>query len=202
MRTAFPWRLALCVLGLLVQASAPAQPQQRVLRATTLWPVDAFTLTDQHGQPFTQDRLTGHWTFVLFGDTACAAPCTDALRALDGLFRRIARAQVHKVTQVLFVSLDPQPDRPDRLREYLAPFDKRFVGGTGVRATVERLIDDWRVGKGEPPRSAGSGTTPAHSGSLRLVGPDGAVRAEYLPPFDVALLTADYLKTRARGGGL
>jgi hypothetical protein len=35
-----------------------------------------------------------------------------------------------------------------------------------------------------------------------LVGPDGAVRAEYLPPYDALLITADYLKTRkCRGCG-
>ena len=185
--------LRLWLLALLAPALAPAhpEPQQRVLRATSPWPIDAFTLTDQHGQPFTQDHLAGRWTFVLFGDARCAAPCAHALAALDGLLRRIAPAQVNKVTQVLFIALDAQPSRPDQLREVLARFNPRILAGTGAPATLERLVDDWRVGK-EPSRSAGS---------LLLVGPDGAVRAEYLPPFDVALLTADYLKTRARRSG-
>lgn len=197
-----------CLLGLLIHAAAPAQPylplqmqKQRVLRVSAPWPIDAFTLTDQHGQAFTQDALTGRWTFVLFGDTACAAPCTDALSALDGLFRRIAPAEVRKLTQVLFVSMDPQQDRPDRLRDYLAPFDKRFLAGAGPPATVERLVDDWRVGKEAGSQGAMPNTPPTYSGSLLLVGPDGTVRAEYLPPFDVALLTADYLRTRLRRRG-
>jgi len=208
MRRAIAWRrrsrLALLgvfgLLGLLTHAAALAQAQQRVLRAQAAWPIDSFTLIDQHGQPFTQDRLMGRWTFVLFGDTACAAPCTHALATLDGVFRRIERAEVHKVTQVLFVCLDQPVDRPDRLREVLAPYDKRFVAGTGPRVTVERLIDDWRVGKDEAAPSASPGAASANAGSLLLVSPDGTVRAEYLPPFDVAWLTADYLKTRARGG--
>lgn len=33
---------------------------------------------------------------------------------------------------------------------------------------------------------------------LNAPGPDAAVRVEYLPPYDVKLLTADYLITRAR----
>jgi hypothetical protein len=38
-----------------------------------------------------------------------------------------------------------------------------------------------------------------YRGSLVLIGPDGAIRAEYLPPFETRRLTAAFLKTRARG---
>jgi hypothetical protein len=34
---------------------------------------------------------------------------------------------------------------------------------------------------------------------LVLIGPDAVVRAEYLPPFDVKRLTAEFLITRLRG---
>jgi len=37
----------------------------------------------------------------------------------------------------------------------------------------------------------------SYAGSLVLIGPDGVVRVEFLPPFDPLLLTAEYLKTRA-----
>lgn len=184
-------RVVLGLLGLVLHAWAAAhEGHQQVLRAADAWPIDPFTLTDQHQQPFTQASLAGRWTFVLFGDTACGSPCTGALAALDGVLQRIARAEVHKVTQVLFVSQDSKRDRPERLREYMAPFDKRFVAAVGTLATVSHLADEWRVGK--------DGPRPRYSGSLLLVGPDGAVRAEYLPPFDVPHLTADFLKTRAR----
>jgi protein SCO1 len=198
--------LRMCLLGvvgavsLLVPATTPAQepqPTQRVLRASAAWPINDFTLTDQHGQPFTRDRLTGHWTFVLFGDGACAAPCSDALRALDGLFGRIVGAKVGQTTQALFVLMEARPDWADRMRTRLAPFDQRFVAGVGERATVQNLVEDWRVGNAAPSPGEVPGS---YSGSLLLVGPDGAVRAEYLPPFDVPLLTADYLKSRLRRG--
>ena len=45
------------------------------------WPVPDFTLIDQHGDALTRHRLLGQWTFVLFGDTQCAAPCTNGLKA-------------------------------------------------------------------------------------------------------------------------
>ena len=190
--------LLACLFGWVAQVVAHEghEHEQRVNRVSAAWMVSAFTLTDQHGKPFTQDRLRGRWTFVLFGDTRCQATCAEALTALDGLYQRIARARVIETTQVVFVSLDPQRDGPDRLREYLAPFDERFFGGTAPPPTLARLIDDWSVTADNSSRPRPHDTRPAYSGSLLLVGPDGSLRAEYLPPFDVPQLTADYLKTR------
>jgi len=163
------------------------------------WPVDAFTLVDQHGKKFAQERLLGRWTFVLFGDTHCDQPCAAALAALLGLSQRIARTEAVLTTQVVFVSLDPKRDTPPRLREYLAPYDKHFIGATGSPQTLQRLADDMGIGDQIPRDPGPSNTGPrSYPGSLTLVGPDGFVRAEYLPPFDVPLLTAEYLKTRFR----
>lgn len=189
--------LLACLLGCVpVAAHEGHEHEQRVNRVSSTWPVDAFTLTDQHGKSFTQDRLNGRWTFVLFGDTQCKATCTEALAALDGLYRRINRARVVETTQVIFVSLDPQHDDPSRIRAYLAPFDNRFVGGTASPPTLARLVDDWSVAANESSRPEIGDTRSKYSGALLLVGPDGSLRAEYLPPFDVPRLTADYLKTR------
>lgn len=191
------------LLGALCLGAAPALADhgaaQRADRALEGWPIGAFALVDQRGHPFTDERLQGRWTFLLFGDSRCGEPCTAALSALAGLHRRIAGTDAVKTTQVIFVSLDPQRDTPGRLRRYLAHFDERFIGATGPRATLRSLVQDLGLA---PPASAGPGLvnagTQRYSGSLWLIGPDAAVRAEFLPPFDVPRLTSAYLKTRAR----
>jgi protein SCO1/2 len=167
-------------------ASPHHAPQQASQRDLAGWELAAFALTDQEGRPFTEERLRGRWTFVLLGDTAsCGQPCHGALQALAGLYQRLAPAQALQTTQVLFVSLAPVRDTPQRLRSYLAGYDRRFTGVTGPPATLRRLADD-----------LGANGDPSHAGSLLLVGPDGVVRVEYLPPFDVARLTAAYLRAR------
>jgi protein SCO1/2 len=170
--------IAFCV------ARAHHDAEQRVDRSLQNWPVDAFTLVDQHGRKFTRERLLGRWTFVLVADTRCAEPCSAALSALSGLMQRIHRSDAVLQTQVLFVSLDPA-DTPARLKQYLAPYDTLWVGATGAPRTLARLADDL----GAAARGRG--------GSLALVGPEGLLHAEYLPPFDVPRLTADFLKARA-----
>jgi protein SCO1/2 len=156
---------------------------QGVNREAAGWPVAAFALVDHAGQPFSERRLAGRWTFVLFGDTRCGARCDAPLAALAAMNRRIANADAIRTTQVLFVSLDPERDTAERLRRYVASFDARFVGATGPRASLRQLMEDLDVSGG---------------GTLVLIGPDAVLRSELLPPYDPLLLTSEYLRARSR----
>lgn len=194
--------VAFCFLSLELIAPVDAghTRTQRINRVSEAWPVSDFALIDQHGKAFTDKQVQGRWTFILLGDTHCAEPCKAALTALTGMYQRIATANAIKTTQVLFVSLDSERDRPALLQKYMEPFDNRFVGVTGSRQTLKRLVDDLGVSVRVPAApGAGNARKNNYSGSLLLMGPDGTVRSEFLPPFDVLLLTAEYLKTRARG---
>ena len=163
--------LAACALVLAATpVTAHHGPQQPANRAAERWPVDAFALTDQHGRPFTQEQLQGHWTFVLFGDLGCGQPCSAGLTAVAGVLRRIARTEAVKTTQLVFVA--PGPARADsarRLGDYVARFDSRFIAGTAAVPTLQRLADDLgiagRVGSADGPDGAA-----AYPGSLVLIG--------------------------------
>jgi len=113
------------------------------------------------------------------------------------MYQRIGGTKAITTTQVLFVSFDPQGDTPALLQKYLAPFDSRFIGATAPWQTLKRLADDLNMSARLPESPVSAGNNSYH-GSLLLMGPDGTVRGEFLPPFDVLLLTAEYLKTRAR----
>jgi protein SCO1 len=189
----FAINLWLFAAGPILPALAHDGESQRVNLASQGWPVDSFTLVDQYGNTFTQERLQGQWTFVLFGDTHCGQPCTEALSALVAMDQRIARAKAIKTTQVLFVSLDPQRDTPEVLRQYLTSFGDHFIGVSGSLEALKGLTAD--LGVSVP---ASRVDKRSYDGSLVLIGPDRVVRVELLPPFDPLLLTAEYLKTRAR----
>ena len=187
------FRRVLATAALAATLAAPALADQaepqRVDRALEGWKVRNFNLVDQHGNVFTQEHLKDRWTFLLLGDTCCTDPCLAALSALAGMRQRIAGTKVVKMTRVLFVSLDPQRDSPEKLRQYLAPFDPHFIGASGSRENLARLVEDLR-----PPGSPSD--THERLGSLWLIGPDRYVRGEFLPPYDVLQLTARFLKTR------
>lgn len=190
--------LLVCVLCATAPALSHDERTQNINRAYEGWPVDEFTLVDQAGKSFTQQRLQGRWTFIVFGDTNCGEPCIGALSAMNALSQRIFRTDAILTTQVLFVSLNPGRDTPSRLQEYLAPYDKQFIGATGSWPTLRRLADDLGAASDVPAQPDAPSGGRKYRGSIVLVGPDGFVRAEYLPPFNVPYLTADYLKTRVR----
>lgn len=175
--------VALYAAAALLPAFAYHGRTQGVNREAAGWPVASFALVDHEGQPFTELRLQGRWTFVLFCDTRCGALCDAPLAALAAMNRRIASADAIRTTQVLFVSLDPERDTPELLRRHLASFDARFVGATGPRASLTRLMDELDV---------------SGRGALVLIGPDAVLRSELLPPYDPLLLTAEYFRARSR----
>jgi protein SCO1/2 len=171
-------------LGLAAPAQADRLPQQ-VSLASAGWPLGDFALIDQRGAPFTQENLRGRWTLLLLGDGHCRAPCEAALAALAGLFSRIRATQAIQTMQVVLVL--PASEATEGLGPYLARFDPRFIGAQGSRRTLQGLADDLGV------------TFPGHdAGSIWVIAPDGILRSELLPPFDVKLLTAEFMRTRSR----
>lgn len=169
-------------------------PTQSVDATSAGWPLAPFALLDHRGETLSNEWLLGHWTFVLLGDTRCGAPCAAALTTLVGIGTRLAGTA--KRPQVLFVSLAPERETPDTLAAYLAGFDSRFVGATGSQTTLRRLVDDLTPAA---EATAVDAAATHYARSLFLIGPDGALRAEFLAPFDVPRITAAYLKGRLRG---
>lgn len=162
--------LVLLLLG--VRWLRPPDLHGTVLQAPDL-PAD-FTLTDQHGDPVRLSDFQGKWTLVYFGYTYCPDVCpttlADLKTALAALGRRADDAQV------LFVSLDPERDTPERIAAYLHAFDDRFVGLTGDTAAVDAAATEFGVYYKRNPPSEGGGYTVDHTSTVILLDPEGRMR--------------------------
>lgn len=104
--------------------------------------IPAFALTDERGEPFTDDALRGHPTIVSFVFTRCDSICpitTAQMRRLqDNTFDSGASIKL------VSLSVDPAYDTPDRLAAYAKRFHAdparwRFV--TGPSAAVQVLVE-------------------------------------------------------------
>jgi len=157
--------------------------------------VDPFALTDQVGERFDRNRLVGQWSLFFFGYTYCPDVCPTTLHTLgrvqshwDGEAGGGA-ARSESAPQVVFVSVDPERDSPDRIGEYVANFDDSFVGATGEPRELEALARSVGVffEKVEPEAGeAGSalGYLVDHSAKLYLVDPQARLRAVLDDPHD------------------
>ena len=117
------------------QASSAAPPASASDRTAP-----DFTLTDQNGRPFRLSEQRGKVVLLNFGYTNCPDVCPATLADLAKA-RQLLGADANRV-EVVFVTVDPQRDTPERLHSYLAAFDPAFIGVTGA-ATAMRPV--WKA---------------------------------------------------------
>jgi protein SCO1/2 len=100
------------------------------------YPLPDVEFTDTQGEVFNPatDAQAGV-TLVFFGYTHCPDICNTTLADIAAALRR-ADDQVAQATQLLFITVDPERDTPQVVREYLDQFDGDFEGLTGTAEQV------------------------------------------------------------------
>jgi protein SCO1 len=101
-----------------------------------------FQLTSQTGAPVSEKDLLGKPYLIFFGYTHCPDVCHTTLFEMSEIMRAVgADAKIG----ALFVTVDPERDTPDVLKDYLANFDPRIIGLTGPRAQLEPMLRAYRI---------------------------------------------------------
>lgn len=160
-------------------ASGIALPQPRTL--------PEFQLVDQHARPFDRASLAGGWTLLFAGFTHCPDICPTTLVTLADIHARLPAGGAFGT---VFLSLDPARDGPDTLGPYLAHFDPGFLGVTGAREEIDRLMGGLGLAYIRVP-TVGEGYTIDHSAALVLIDPDARVAAYFKPPLAAEHIAAD-----------
>jgi len=101
-----------------------------------------FRLTGSDGKSVSDADLRGQPVVMFFGYTHCPDVCPTTLFEVSEIFRKLGEGA--KVRGV-FVSVDPERDTPEILRDYLGSFDKRIIGLSGDRAALEPMLKAYRV---------------------------------------------------------
>ena len=170
------------VLGLFVAALAlfwqPTLPQRPVPPPARQATGGDFTLQSADG-PLSLHDFKGKVVLLYFGYTYCPDICPTALAATAESLGQLTPAERARVA-VIFVSVDPQRDTPERLKEYVRFFDPAFVGVTGTAEEVAGIAGRYGVFYARQPVDGAGGYVVDHSAETYVVGPDGALH-EKLP---------------------
>jgi protein SCO1/2 len=137
-----------------------------------------FSLVDQTGKPVTEADLKGKPSLMFFGFTHCPDICPTALFDMTQVYKALGR-DGDKV-QAYFVSVDPERDTPEILKEYLSSFDPRLRGLTGDQAAVSAMEKAYRVYSKKIPLEAG-GYTMDHTALVYLMDKEG----RFVAPFNL-----------------
>lgn len=183
---------------ILWQATQKAQPPQQaaLLVLPEAREIPAFELLDQDGAAFGLEQLKGKWSLLFFGFTHCPDICPSTLYDLSQLDQQIA-SPVGQVSrhQVIFVSVDPERDTPQRLKDYVAYFSPEFIAVTGEHAAMEPLTRKlgiaYRIAEHE---QGAADYSVDHSASILLLNPDGRLYGVFPSPHDVPAMLAEMRK--------
>jgi protein SCO1 len=132
----------------------------------------SFALVDHHGRPVTERTYRGRWMLVFFGFTHCRVVCPRALGRLDDVLDALGPLAERVLPR--YVTVDPERDTPQVMREFLAGSHPRFTGLTGTRAQIEAAQRAFRVfSRRRPGHADDQGYDVAHTAITYLLDPVG-----------------------------
>jgi protein SCO1 len=144
-------------------------------------PAYDFQLIDQNGQPFRLSQLRGKVVLLSFGYTHCPDVCPTTLSDLAQIYQSLPEKERSKVA-ILFVSVDPDRDRPEAMKRYMPYFDPSFIGLTGTADRIKETATAYGVAYTTvQPRGDKSGVYYVnHSPFTYLITPAGELRLRFL----------------------
>jgi|TARA_B110000014_G_C19937997_1_gene485289 protein SCO1 len=104
----------------------------------------SFILKDVNNDPITEKSFQGPLTAVFFGFTNCPDVCPLTLANIDQVMERLDEAERKKI-KVFFVSIDPERDHPEIIKNYLSSFKNKIYGITGDPEKIFLLSRSWGV---------------------------------------------------------
>jgi len=109
----------------------------------TLNPQRDFTLHDQDGKIFHLKDHRGEIILLFFGYTSCPDECPTTLSKLARVYALLGPMRQKVLT--LFVTIDPQRDTPQKLKEYLKYFNINAIGLTGTKQEIDAVVDSYKA---------------------------------------------------------
>lgn len=162
----------LLLLITLMRPIAAAEPEP--LKVYDKWGGD-FTLTDQNGIPLSLADFRGKVVLLSFGYTHCPDICPTTMFTMQRLVKQLGD-DADKV-QVLFITLDPERDTPQRLGAYMEYFNPGFIAFTGSLAEIGEVAKKYGTRFEKEPLDEKGEYSIAHTGVIYLIDPLGRIRA-------------------------
>ena len=163
----------------------------------------AYSLQQSDGTQLVPGELKGHWTVVFLGFTHCPDVCPTTLAQLAQAQKQWAALPDATRPRLLFVSVDPERDTPDRIGEYAHAFHKDTLAATADIPALEAFARSLSLVFMKVPAPEGA---PAdqysvdHSAALAVLDPQARMAGVIAPPLDPQAIAADLVAlTNARG---
>jgi protein SCO1/2 len=130
----------------------------------------SFTLVDHRGEPVNEAIFRGKPSVTLFGFTHCPDVCPTGLMQMSRWAEELG-PDADKL-RFVFVTVDPERDTVEAMRDYVSAFSDRIVGITGAPDAVHEMVKDYKIYSRKAPLDGGDYTMD-HTASMILQDADG-----------------------------
>ena len=125
-----------------------------------------FSLKDMNNNVITEKSFEGQATALFFGFTNCPDVCPMTLNKLTYILNELEKEK--KNLKIFFISIDPERDTPEVMKNYLSSFENKIIGITGESEKIFLLSKSWGI-KSEKIFSEDGNYTVDHSSPIILL---------------------------------
>jgi protein SCO1/2 len=185
---ALVWSLAIVILVAavaLIRTLPPPRPELPIIDSLG----GDFSLPSTLGRDVSLSDLEGKLVLLNFGYTTCPDVCPAALSRMREVLKAVD-PQAEQL-QLVFITIDPERDTVDKLRDYLAYFDPSFIGMGGNTEHISQAAALFKVYFEKEMMASDIAYGFAHSDQIYLLDRQGRVRATFGSSVTPAQMAAD-----------
>jgi len=101
-----------------------------------------FTLNKQDGTVF-DSKISNKIMLIYFGFTYCPDVCPTTLIKMADVIDRLGKDSDN--INSIFISIDPERDKEEVMRNYVNAFHEKIIGLTGSEEQIASVAKDWGV---------------------------------------------------------
>ena len=166
---------------------------------TEPYPVAAnFKLARDDGSSFQLSDARGNIVLLFFGYTSCPDVCPTTLAELNQAMKNLSEKEAEQV-KVIFVTVDPDRDTPQKVQEYVNYFNPDFIGLSGTEETLSKVWSDYGVYREIADSESAAGYLVNHTARVTMIDRNGNLRVSYSFETPVADIVHD-LKVMLKEG--
>lgn len=142
MKIILPLALIAFVLGITLSLSYFDKNKQLSSASQMQYPAGGDFTLKKGKQEVTFSDYQGKVRFIFFGYTSCPDICPTSLALVSSSLKQLSPAELAQV-QVFFISVDPERDTAEKLKEYTKYFHPSILGVTGTTAEIDRVVKQY-----------------------------------------------------------
>ena len=135
-------------------------------------------LARSDGSRFRLSELRGDIVLLFFGYTSCPDVCPATLAELRQALSELKEQDAERV-KVVFVTVDPERDSPERVQEYVDRFNPAFIGLSGTQTELEKTWAEYGVYREIAAEQSAAGYIVNHTARVSLIDRQGNLRISF-----------------------